>query len=68
MELCIEPHRADTTGVASIDGQVEVAITPGDIVRVSRAAHSVRFLLAGDAPTFYEKIRTRWHYGGRDNG
>lgn len=67
VELCIEPHRSDTVGVASVDGQVELPLAPGDIVSVSQAAHRVKFLIAGDAPTFYEKIRTRWHYAERAN-
>ncbi|MBC8142135.1 MAG: NAD(+)/NADH kinase [Armatimonadetes bacterium] len=67
VELSIEPHRADTVGVASVDGQVELALAPGDTVRVSASPHRVRFLVAGDAPSFYEKIRTRWHYAERAN-
>ena len=67
VELCIEPHRADTAGIVSVDGQIEVAIAPGDVVTVQRAAHHVTFLIAGDAPSFYEKIRARWHYAERAN-
>lgn len=65
VELCIEPYRTDTSGVVSVDGQVEVPIRPGDTVTITRAPYNVKFLRAGDTPTFYEKIRTRWHYGER---
>lgn len=67
VELVMEPHRADTTGVVSIDGQIEVPVTPGDTVSVSRAPYTLRFLTASDSPTFYEKIRGRWHYAERQN-
>jgi NAD+ kinase len=67
VSLCIEPHRTDTSGIASIDGQIEVEIAPGDIVTVSQAPYNVKFLRIGDSPSFYEKIRTRWHYGERQN-
>lgn len=66
--MCIESHRPDTSGIASIDGQIEIEIAPGDIVSVSQAPHKVKFLQVGDSPSFYEKIRTRWHYGERQNG
>ncbi len=68
IDLSIEPHRTDTTGVASIDGQVEVVIAPGDTVRISQSPYKIKFLAVGDAPSFYEKIRTRWNYGERQNG
>ncbi len=68
VELCIEANRTDTTGVASIDGQIEVIIAPGDVVSVAQAPHTIKFLRVGDAPSFYEKIRNRWHYGERHNG
>lgn len=65
--LRIEPYRTDTTGVVSIDGQLEVQIAPGDRITVARSPYNVKFFCTGDAPSFYEKIRTRWHYAERQN-
>ena len=50
--------------LASMDGQEDVPLQAGDRIAVSRSPHSVRFLTVG-GPTFYQKIRDRWHYGQR---
>jgi len=64
VELSIEANRPDTSGVVSVDGQIELPLAAGDRVVVRRAPHSVRLLRLG-GPTFYQKIRDRWRYGER---
>lgn len=49
---------------ATVDGQIEVPVRVGDTVHVCRSPHTVRLLSVG-GPSFYEKIRSRWHYGER---
>jgi NAD+ kinase len=48
----------------SADGQKEWALERGDSVIVRRAEHVARLLSVG-GPNFYQKIRSRWHYGER---
>ena len=55
------------TALATVDGQIEVALRPGDAVEVSRAPFSARLLSVG-GPNFYQKLRARWHYGERLQG
>jgi NAD+ kinase len=64
VRLSIAANRSDTTGVVSIDGQIEAPLAPGDTVDVRRAPHTVRLLSVG-GPDFYQKIRGRWGYGER---
>lgn len=52
--------------IVTVDGQIEVPLSAGDTVSVSRAPFSVKLLSAG-GPGFYEKIRSRWHYAERLN-
>ena len=52
--------------IVTLDGQIEVPLSVGDTVRVSRAPFSVKLLSTG-GPGFYEKIRSRWHYAERLN-
>jgi Predicted sugar kinase len=64
VELSLEGHRSDTTGVVSADGQTELPLGPGDTVTVRRAPHVVKLIRLG-GPDFYQKIRERWRYGER---
>ena len=50
-----------------MDGQLDIALHPGDTVSVTRAPFNVRLLSVG-GPNFYQKIRSRWHYGERTTG
>lgn len=59
--------QARDQAVVSVDGQREVPVNPGDVVTVFCAPHRVKFLTVG-GPNFYEKIRSRWHYGQRQGG
>ena len=58
----IGPDRGNV--VASVDGQIEVPLRTGDSVTITRSPHRVHLLTVG-GPTFYEKIRSRWHFGER---
>ena len=49
---------------ATVDGQIGVTVHTGDRVSVSRSPHNARLLATG-GPNFYDKIRSRWHYGER---
>lgn len=64
VHLTIEGQTRDVV-VVSVDGQIDIKLTPGDTVSISRAPFNVR-LLTSDGPNFYQKIRSRWHYGVRD--
>jgi NAD kinase len=55
------------TALVTVDGQIEVALRPGDAVEVSRAPFSARLLSVG-GPNFYQKLRARWRYGERLQG
>lgn len=61
--LTIEAQTRDAV-LVSVDGQIDVPIHPGDTVAVGRAPYNVRLLSVG-GPSFYHKIRSRWHYGER---
>ena len=65
IELRLEPHTRDA-GVVSVDGQIEYPLYPGETVTVFASPHRLRLLTVG-GPTFYEKIRSRWHYGERES-
>jgi NAD+ kinase len=64
IELRIESPTRDS-GVVSVDGQIEIPLQPGEMVSVSSAPHCVRLLMTS-GPNFYQKIRSRWHYGERE--
>lgn len=53
--------------LATIDGQIEVALHPGDDIEVRRAPFGVKLLTVG-GPNFYQKLRARWRYGERLQG
>jgi NAD+ kinase len=63
IHLTIERQTRDVV-LVSVDGQLDITLHPGDTVSVSRAPFNVR-LLTQDGPNFYQKIRSRWHYGER---
>ena len=63
VRLTVEGSVRDVV-VATVDGQIEIALHPGDTVRIRRSPHTVRLLSVG-GPNFYHKIRSRWHYGER---
>lgn len=46
------------------DGQDEIPLQVGDTVLVRRAPANLRLLSAG-GPSFYQKVRSRWHLGER---
>jgi len=60
-----DPER--DTALVTVDGQIEVALRPGDAVEVRRAPFSARLLTVG-GPNFYQKLRARWRYGERLQG
>lgn len=64
--LTVETQTRDAVAVTA-DGQTGVSLTPGDMVAISRAPYNVHLLAAG-GPNFYQKIRSRWHYGERLTG
>lgn len=64
--LTVEAQTRDAVAVTA-DGQTGLSLTPGDTVAISRAPYNVRMLAAG-GPNFYQKIRSRWHYGERLTG
>lgn len=53
--------------IATVDGQLRIDLHPGDTVSVSRSPHRAR-LMRLDGPSFYHKLRARWHYGERLQG
>lgn len=63
IHLTIEGQTRDPA-VVTLDGQEDIPLNPGDRVSVSRAPHTVRILSVG-GPNFYQKIRSRWHFGER---
>ena len=63
IRLTVEPPTRDTITLA-VDGQIDIALQTGDSVTVTKAEHRARFLSVG-GPSFYRKIRERWHYGER---
>lgn len=63
VHLTIEGQTRDVV-VVTADGQLDIILHPGDTVSVSRAPFNVKLLTAG-GPNFYQKIRSRWHYGER---
>ena len=50
--------------VVSVDGQIDVPLDVGDTVVISRSPYTVKLLSVG-GPNFYQKIRSRWHFGER---
>ena len=52
------------TVVASVDGQIDIVLRTGDSVTVTRSPYTVGILSVG-GPNFYQKIRSRWHFGER---
>ncbi|MES2462208.1 MAG: NAD(+)/NADH kinase [Armatimonadota bacterium] len=65
VHLTVEPHSSHNDGaVISVDGQIETPLYPGDSVVIRRSPHRVKILSVG-GPNFYQKIRSRWHYGER---
>lgn len=58
-----EPIRTDA--FVSVDGQLDVPFYAGDTLAVSRAPFNARIITVG-GPSFYQKIRSRWHYGERE--
>jgi NAD+ kinase len=65
VELTVESHGTHADGaVVTVDGQIEAPLQHGDTVSVHRSPHCVRVLSVG-GPNFYQKIRSRWHYGER---
>lgn len=65
VHLTVEPHSSQSDGaVVSVDGQIETPLYPGDSVTIRRSPHRVKILSVG-GPNFYQKIRSRWHYGER---
>ena len=65
VHLTVEGESRDAV-IVTVDGQIEVPLSAGDTVSVSKAPFSVKLLSAG-GPGFYEKIRSRWHYAERLN-
>jgi NAD+ kinase len=64
--LLIEVEREQRSGVLlTVDGQVTEALEPGDRVFISRFAHSVT-LIASDRTVFYEALKTKLLWMGRD--
>lgn len=63
VHLTVE-EQTRATVAATVDGQIDLPLSAGDTVSVSRAPFSVRLLSAG-GPTFTQKIRDRWHYAER---
>jgi NAD+ kinase len=64
VHLTVEGRTRDGV-VVNVDGQIDIPLVNGDTVSVSRAPHSVKLLSVG-GPNFYQKIRSRWHYGERE--
>ncbi len=58
-----EPIRSDA--FVSVDGQLDVPFYGGDTLTISRAPFNARIVTVG-GPSFYQKIRSRWHYGERE--
>lgn len=66
VHLTIERQTRDVV-VVSVDGQVDIPLHPGDTISISRAPYNLRLLSVG-GPNFYQKIRSRWHFGERSLG
>jgi NAD+ kinase len=67
IRLEIAEHDPRDTVIATIDGQIECALRPGDWVEVRRSPHTANLLTVG-GPNFYQKLRARWRYGERLQG
>ena len=65
VHLTVEGESRESV-IVTVDGQIEVPLSVGDTVSVSRAPFTVKLLATG-GPGFYEKIRSRWHYAERLN-
>jgi NAD+ kinase len=63
VRLTVEGPTRDAV-VCNVDGQLDIPMETGDSVTVSRSPYSVRLLSVG-GPNFYDKIRSRWHFGER---
>jgi NAD+ kinase len=66
VRLTIEGEDGETPKetIVSADGQKEWSLEVGDSVLIRRADHVARLLSVG-GPNFYQKIRSRWHFGER---
>ncbi len=58
-----EVHSASLDAMLTLDGQVGVALRPGDTVRVRRARQVAR-LLRDPRDTFYGRLRQKMNWGG----
>ena len=63
VRLIVEGPTRDNV-VASVDGQIDIILESGDSIVVSRSPYTVKLLSVG-GPNFYQKIRSRWHFGER---
>jgi NAD+ kinase len=63
-EVAVSMHPGESGGLLSMDGQVEVELVPGDVVRVSRCAAPVTFLHLPDFD-YWEVLRRKLHWRGR---
>ena len=59
IELVLDPGQR---AVLSIDGESNVDLEPGQVVRVTMSPHIVRFLRLPEGPGFYDRVavRLRW--------
>lgn len=64
VHLTLEAGDERDVVLTTVDGQVQVPVHAGDTITVRRAPHNIRLLAIG-GPSFYGKIRSRWHYGER---
>ena len=65
VHLTVEAHSSQGDGaVISVDGQIGTPLSPGDAVVIRRSPYRVKILSIG-GPNFYQKIRSKWHYGER---
>jgi NAD+ kinase len=63
-ELAVSMHEGESGGLLSLDGQVEVSLEPGDVVKVVRSQIPVRFLHLPDFD-YWEVLRRKLHWRGR---
>lgn len=61
--LTVEGETRHAVAVTA-DGQDEVGLSIGDTVQVRRAPCTLRLVTVG-GPSFYQKVRSRWHLGER---
>ncbi len=58
----LELPRFSDEVIVTIDGQVSEPLTPGDIVRVSQAKQTVRFVISEDK-SYFDILRTKLNWG-----